>query len=377
MVNLSNLKVSLTKHGAHKVAELLFAYPPDELLSHVDDKLLNIHIDEAQARINLSIGSSSGKIPDYWDDAKKLGQKYVRGLVLLSIAFSHHRLIEALRDSRPRLCTGIVRRGTVLQGKEYTNFACIFEELGFIRNHRQDLFEYDFSELLTLNGFPDLFVQMLRDKLVKAGMSRTGDALTESLHQELHLVLGMNASELSEWWNTSQLSTASLQHDLVADFPEFDKSAELKFKSGHLTRSTTPIRVSTRPGSFTIDQLHNRIQNALYEKLRTEYGHRSVGTERPIGQARVDVVLKSSTGHVFYEIKTTCSARSCIRQGLAQLLEYAYWPDTTRAVKIVVVGTRPLTNAGKRYMKQIRKRFYIPVWYQFYDRKTDHFSEEE
>ena len=57
MTELSKLKVSLTKHGAHKVAALLREYPIDEVLAHVSDNALDIKIEFAQARRNLSADS--------------------------------------------------------------------------------------------------------------------------------------------------------------------------------------------------------------------------------------------------------------------------------------------------------------------------------
>jgi hypothetical protein len=44
----------------------------------------------------------------------------------------------------------------------------------------------------------------------------------------------------------------------------------------------------------------------------------------------MDVVVRLGIRYWFYEIKTALSARACIREALAQLLEYSYWPEHRR-----------------------------------------------
>ena len=51
---LSKLRVSLTKHGAHKVATLLRAFPKDQVLDNTQGTHDAIRIDRAQAVKNLS-----------------------------------------------------------------------------------------------------------------------------------------------------------------------------------------------------------------------------------------------------------------------------------------------------------------------------------
>jgi len=53
---------------------------------------------------------------------------------------------------------------------------------------------------------------------------------------------------------------------------------------------------------------------------------------------RIDTVVSQDGGYWFYEIKTAMSARACIRDALAQLLEYAYWPGAREASRLIIVG---------------------------------------
>jgi hypothetical protein len=72
----------------------------------------------------------------------------------------------------------------------------------------------------------------------------------------------------------------------------------------------------------------------------------------------------------FYEIKTSISARGCIREGLAQLLEYCLWPGGREAEKLVIVGEPPLDNTSERYIATLRERFSMPIEYCQFDLDT-------
>jgi hypothetical protein len=52
---------------------------------------------------------------------------------------------------------------------------------------------------------------------------------------------------------------------------------------------------------------------------------------------------------------------------LAQLLEYAYYPNRDNATKIVVVSPNAVTKEAQSYLEHLRRRFGIPVYYQRYD----------
>ena len=58
MLDLGRLSVSLTKHGAHKLALLLAKYDKDDILNRLWDEEPGINIETAQAKKNLSVNSS-------------------------------------------------------------------------------------------------------------------------------------------------------------------------------------------------------------------------------------------------------------------------------------------------------------------------------
>ena len=101
--DLTKLTVSLTKHGAHKIAFLLIRFETDKVLKNIDNNELDIHIDEAQARRILSC-DSQGKVPRIWREIRKYGKQDIFDLVFLAIILSHHKLIEAMCQAIKKNC---------------------------------------------------------------------------------------------------------------------------------------------------------------------------------------------------------------------------------------------------------------------------------
>ncbi|HWP91335.1 MAG TPA: hypothetical protein VNN20_03940 [Thermodesulfobacteriota bacterium] len=157
-----------------------------------------------------------------------------------------------------------------------------------------------------------------------------------------------------------------LNHKKTPRLLEIDK--EFKFVAGHkkkkaLTKSTYEEH------SSDIDLVQNKIQTAIYQQLSRKFGKANVGTEISTGYgSQIDVVLRGDDGgYTFYEIKTSYSVRLCIRDALAQLIEYAYFPRENKAKKLIIVSPNLVTPEAQSYLKWLRERFSIPVYYQRYD----------
>jgi hypothetical protein len=119
-----------------------------------------------------------------------------------------------------------------------------------------------------------------------------------------------------------------------------------------------------------IDLRHNAIQAALHRHLVSLHGIDNVGTERPTGSGgKIDVVVRRGAKYWFYEIKPGISPRACIREALAQLLEYSFWPRAQEAESLIVVGERPLDRESSRYLSRLQREFSLPIIYQQFDLK--------
>lgn len=113
------------------------------------------------------------------------------------------------------------------------------------------------------------------------------------------------------------------------------------------------------------DPLHSIMQNALADLLRRDYRkeYKFVGIEK----SRVDVKAKTHDDKFHYfEVKTN-APKMCIRLALGQVMEYAYWAESDRAEKLIIVGDSEPSAEAKNYLKHIRSKFSIPVYYRWFD----------
>ena len=127
-----------------------------------------------------------------------------------------------------------------------------------------------------------------------------------------------------------------------------------------------------------IDYFHNRIQTSMFKQLANHYGESNVGTEQFTGNGtKIDLVVKNSIGeYIFYEIKTSNSLISCIREALSQLLEYAYYPNVVKANKLIIVSHNTIDTRAELYLRKLKEDFNIPVFYQRYSNEEQKLDEK-
>jgi hypothetical protein len=142
-----------------------------------------------------------------------------------------------------------------------------------------------------------------------------------------------------------------------------DSSAGFTFRPGFTVRPSATV-ASIPSQVLDIQLRHNEIQRRLYEQLVERHGQENVGIEQPSNGVRVDVVLRHGHEYLYYEIKNASSARACIREALAQLLEYAYWPGAQEAARLIIVGEPELDPEARMYIERLRSRFGLPIDYQ-------------
>jgi len=374
MTDLSRLKVSLTKHGAHKAFQLLRDLDTSQVLVNVWNKHDGIKIDLAQTRQNLS-AFADGNLPGIWDRAKAISEDTLRQLVFLAILFSHHKVIQAFQAGSLGANTGEIKRGVVLDAKAFTNIKNDIVELGFSKEHSATAVAYDLSDIWKNPALGELASQLLALKLQSAGWNTGGTVVDECVRLGLHKALAQREDVFRLWLSGSQ--AVAIEPELAAPDPSTAVKKEFVFSAGHRPAKEGKSKRKIAPEIVEADLTHNMLQSKLYEFLAQKHGGENVGTEQPsgIGANSIDVVLRSNDEITFFELKTNPSLRQCIREALPQLLEYAYWPAEIRSKRLVIVAEAVATQDAADYLKKLRDDFNIPVHYARIDRSTGHLSD--
>lgn len=383
-MNLRQLCVSLTKHGAHKVAILLKYYPVNDVLNHCKDTTLDIDIDLAQAQKNLSV-HQDGRLPSYWSRVKAANNdRLLNSCVFVSIVFSHYELIETMIRSTTRNCIGRVRRGQIIDGKAYTNFADIIRKLGFAETpeHIPQYIDFNFSHVLTSSEYSGYIGEIILQKFTEAGLSDKNELIGACIEHHINRVFGLSETEFAVWMTSgvhrqfgNDLSVSEGLQDSQHETEATAETAKFVFKGGHEEKREGAKQVvgSSEPRVLTF--LHNKIQNELYKQLVAIYGKSSVGSEEDAGYGnQIDVVLKKGAEYTFFEIKTDSSFRLCVRHALAQLIEYSYFPNGMRAVRLVIVSQHKPTKQVVVYMQHLKDTLHLPVSYLHYDPASNKFK---
>jgi hypothetical protein len=148
------------------------------------------------------------------------------------------------------------------------------------------------------------------------------------------------------------------------------------FSPGHKKKKISTDS-SDKGHSGSIDLVHNQMQNEIYWQLVRKFGKNNVRTEQPVGYGpKVDIVVKDNDGnYIFYEIKAEHPVRLCIRESLGQLLDYAYYPNVNNAKKLVLVSPNPITPEAETYLRTIRNKFHVALYYERYDEEKKSLEE--
>lgn len=368
MLELSRLTVSLTKHGAHKIAALLKKYKKDEILKHLNGTDTGINIETAQARKNLSV-DKLGNVPEVWDKARAAGSASIDALVLIGILFSHHQLLSAFRASQNSTFRGTIKRGTVLGGKAFTNTAHIVEELGYSVAHTQSEFSYNFSRLFEIPGLHKLTLELIALKFSSIGWNNETNLVDELVSHKLNEVFAVSQDQFRNWLTTGNIdaigNTLEDEKFFFGEASDVGSLPSLIFTPGHAPKKTGTVPVKFSNSEGKVELLHNALQTTLYKTLVKEYGESSVRTELPTGHGTsIDLVVKTATSFWFYEIKVAKSLKACIRQAIPQLLEYAYWrADNTIAARLYIASNFSMTPDAESFLTLLRERFNLPIYY--------------
>ncbi len=168
-------------------------------------------------------------------------------------------------------------------------------------------------------------------------------------------------------------STRYILMDLPAGIQE---KMEVRFKTGfsfedsgseEANLGTKSLRTG-RKKEIELELKHNILQTKFLKYLQKKYGKSIVKREcTAYGASRIDVIRKTDTGYVFYEIKTYNSLRTSIREGIGQLLEYTLYPNVNEAESIVLVSHVAPSDEVKKYLHHLKNFIKLPFSYTHFD----------
>jgi hypothetical protein len=108
---------------------------------------------------------------------------------------------------------------------------------------------------------------------------------------------------------------------------------------------------------------HNVLQERLRDMLVAQHGAENVRLEVPLGLARIDLVVRLGNAYRYYEVKTEPTARSCLREALGQLLDYALATGSRPPVGLYVAGPAALTIADEDFLARLQQLLTVPLDY--------------
>jgi hypothetical protein len=374
VTNLQRPSVSLTKHGAHKLAKLLEQLPPDMVIQNTWGQISGVNIDAAQARKILSAKADS-QVPPVWLAAKTHSPFAIKSLVLLAIVFSHHATIDALKRGVSGPGRGTIRKTYLPPVKAFTNLKDNFRELGFITSESATGFSYDLRSALRSVEIGRLAKAIFREKLLNAGWKGDTDPVDECIAADFHKTLGITKVHFRAWTSSSFSNLDDIEDTSDAAAASVSR---FNFRAGHKKRRAGEVARRGHGEDAIARLIHNDLQNSIYERLAAAFGRKNVGSEVRVGDDRtsIDLIVRLPVGLIFYEIKTSRSLRKCLREGVPQLLEYAFWPKDDRAIKLVIVSMNKPTEDAKAYLNHLRDKFGLALFHQTANRKTGVLSDE-
>lgn len=206
MAGLKELRVSLTKNGFFKIAEIIKSFPKDQILANLGGQHQGIALDRAQILKMLSGDETTEELPQVWDDVKALGPEAVEALTFISIIYSHIDLIEVFQKSITSEMRGTLKRKN-LDGKVYTNIVDSMDKLKLGKKvYGADEFYFSLKPLFKEMAIGPLAKDILTRKLKKTGWKEPDatnyfqrDFYEQCFFFGFNNVLGISPQQFKDW----------------------------------------------------------------------------------------------------------------------------------------------------------------------------------
>jgi hypothetical protein len=201
MVQLSRLRVSLTKNGYMKIADVVRAHPRWEVLDNVEGTYPNIDVKRSQAA-NILGEDLDGQLPEHWDEIRSFSDASIDAFVFIAVVMSHGELISVLQRDAQGDMKGYLQRDD-LGEKAYTNLVFALASVGacdYVRG--ADAVAYDLRSVVhPLLDAGCLVASLIKSKLRRCGWREQLDGPFLEVCQQngIHQVFALEFSEFRSW----------------------------------------------------------------------------------------------------------------------------------------------------------------------------------
>lgn len=191
--------------------------------------------------------------------------------------------------------------------------------------------------------------------------------------QDLNIKVGISNLDGYQPFSTEQLEL------LQKNLPGFDtfsarrkkdhkKKNSFRFKASKPNQLLNIVRQNKKEPRKRVSQIHKQLEHLLYKVLCTKYNAKNIGCDVSTGHGTyIDMAVKTTSGYIFYEIKSFENIRHSIREAYGQLLEYAYWSCDKLPEEMIIVTHKKTEDDVVRYLEFLRRNFAIPIFYQHLD----------
>jgi len=143
---------------------------------------------------------------------------------------------------------------------------------------------------------------------------------------------------------------------------------KLVFKEGK-TKTKSSYTLSKNKGKREVEKLHVDILEDLYRLLLKKNNREKLSLEKSTVNGKIIDLLENidKDKYNFYEVKTSNSGLTNIREAIGQILEYALIDDEITANKMIIVGPADLKKVEKNYLNTLQNYIAIKIEYWYYN----------
>lgn len=208
LLDTERLRVSLTKNGYLKIAEIVEHHPSHEVLDHVSGSHSGVNLVRSQVANILSADPSTDVVPAFWDEIRRHDRATIRAFTFLAIVLSHYDLISVFANAGGGDCEGTLSRDDLTE-KVYTNLVFAMAQVDACTYQRgTEQIHYNLEPVTRqLANVGPLVERLVRAKLRRCGwrdpdeytVAGDGTLLEESSRLNIDRALGMTRQQFATW----------------------------------------------------------------------------------------------------------------------------------------------------------------------------------